>query len=84
LRLGFGVGGDDLSVPVYTAILLTGLTQTTFPVESTPMDMIPLETTGETLVRRVNLSPESLAIPLSISSRVDGEASQSPIFPFVP
>ena len=70
MRFGFGVGGLERSVPVYTAILLTGLTPTTFPELSTPIDMIPFEITGEALVRRENLSPESLAIPESMTNLV--------------
>ena len=63
---------------VYTAILLTGLTPTTCPDAFTHILIIPLDTTGDTEVRRVNRSHDVFAIHESISSLSLGAVSHIP------
>lgn len=83
LRFGSGVFVLLRSIALYTAILLSGVTASTFHDPSTPIAFIfPIES-GDAELSLVNLSPEVLAIPESISSLLVGLLVPIPTLPLL-
>lgn len=83
LRFGSGVFVLLRSIALYTAILLSGVTASTFHDPSTPIAFIFPMVSGEADVSLLNFNPEVSAIPESISSRLVGLFVPIPTLPLL-
>ena len=70
LKSGFGLRVVTRSIPVYTAILLIGLIGSTFHDAFTQSASTPFAVSGDAVLRRANIKPESSSMPESIVSLV--------------